>query len=145
MTAPVRQAPPVARARPVPPLARTASLARVVETGHLATAWANDLPVLATPVLLWWAELAAIAAIAPDVGPEVAPGWMSVGAAHDVRHLAPTRLGATVRVSATLVEVEGASLTFEVAAHDGDRPVLSGTHVRGIVDRERFRAAHDLV
>lgn len=144
MTAPVPEPAILTRPRPAPSLPRTACLALVVEDEHLATAWANDLPVLATPVLLWWAELAAMAALEPDVGPEVAPGWMSVGAAHDVRHLAPTRRGATVRVSATLVEVERAVLTFEVSAHDGERQVLSGTHVRGIVDRERFRAVHDL-
>ena len=47
----------------------TGRLVRPVEDSHLATAWENDLPVLSTPILLWWAELAAMDAVAGAIQP----------------------------------------------------------------------------
>ena len=38
----------------------TGSLTYKVSAGDLATAWRNDVPVLATPLLLWLSELAAM-------------------------------------------------------------------------------------
>jgi predicted thioesterase len=105
-----------------------------VEAGDLATAWANDVPVLATPVLVWWAELAAMAALADHLP----PGWMSVGAAHEIEHAGPSLPGAEVDVEAELVAAEGRRYRFRVEATDGDRVVFRGHHVRGVVERARF-------
>jgi fluoroacetyl-CoA thioesterase len=105
-----------------------------VEAGDLATAWANDVPVLATPVLVWWAELAAMAALAE----QLPPGWMSVGAAHEIEHAGPSLAGAEVEVVAELVAAEGRRYRFRVEATDGDRVVFRGHHERGVVERARF-------
>jgi fluoroacetyl-CoA thioesterase len=109
---------------------------RSVEARDLATAWGNDVPVLATPVLVWWAELAAMDALAPHLP----AGWMSVGAAHEIGHVGASTAGAEVEVVAELVAVEGRRCRFQVAATDGGRPVLVGHHVRGLVERDRFVA-----
>jgi predicted thioesterase len=105
-----------------------------VEAGDLATAWANDVPVLATPVLVWWAELVAMRALAAHLP----PGWMSVGATHDVEHAGPSLAGAEVEVVAELVVTEGRRHRFRVTATDGDRVVFRGHHERGVVERARF-------
>ncbi len=122
-------------ARPTFDVGATGRLVRPVEDAHLATAWENELPVLSTPILLWWAELAAMDAVSGAISPP----WMTVGAHHDAAHLAPTLAGVDVEVTARLVAADGGLLTFEVTAHDGTREVLTGRHTRGVVHAERFR------
>ncbi|MBD8891313.1 hypothetical protein IG616_07130 [Labrenzia suaedae] len=106
-----------------------------VQEGDLATNWRNDVPVLATPVLLWLAELACMRAI----GESLEPGKMTLGYAHDMRHMSPTPVGWKISIEAELVKNEGGKLlTFEVEARDGEDVILSGSHTRAIVDRTRF-------
>ncbi|WP_017902169.1 thioesterase family protein [Pseudomonas asplenii] len=107
-----------------------------VQQIDLATQWSNDIPVLATPILLWLSELAAMMAIEgllPD-------GVMTVGIAHDSRHLAPTPPGFIVSVQATVIRVSDKSIEFKVEANDGPQQILSGTHTRAIIDRKDFEA-----
>jgi fluoroacetyl-CoA thioesterase len=129
---------PAAASQAVPALPAGLTLRqwRTVGDGDLATAWGNDVPVLATPVLVWWAELAAMDALAPHL-PD---GWMSVGASHEIEHVGASTAGAVVEVRAELVAVERRRCRFRVAATDGPRPVLTGHHVRGLVERDRFVA-----
>jgi fluoroacetyl-CoA thioesterase len=124
------------RSGPVSPAALRRRERHRVEAGDLATAWSNDLPVLATPVLVWWAELVAMRAMAA----QLPPGWMSVGSAHEVEHAGPSLVGAEVEVVAELVAVEGRRYRFRVTATDDGRVVFRGHHVRGAVERARFVA-----
>lgn len=96
--------------------------------------WGNDLPVLATPVLLWLSEIAAMKVIESAVGDHD----MTVGLAHDSSHLAPTPVGEDVTVSATLTHIDGRKLVFDVEARDSAATVLSGRHTRALINRERF-------
>jgi fluoroacetyl-CoA thioesterase len=108
----------------------------VVTEEDSAARWGNELEVLATPVLLWLAETTAMKALdgaVPDTE-------MTVGFAHDVRHLAPTPIGDTVRITARLVEIDGRKLIFEVSAADSSATVLAGRHTRAIVNRVAFSA-----
>jgi len=57
-----------------------------VSADDTAQHWGNDLPVLATPVLLWLGEVTAMRALADYLN----DGEMTVGLAHDSAHLAPT-------------------------------------------------------
>ncbi|MDQ3935486.1 MAG: hypothetical protein M3340_12740 [Actinomycetota bacterium] len=118
-----------------PAVGAAATLEHEVRERDLATAFANDVPVLATPVLLWLAEVAAMRAVED----ELEPGAMTVGAAHRARHLAATPLGGNVTVTARLVEVDGGRLRFEVAGHDETEEVLAGEHDRFLVEAARFR------
>jgi fluoroacetyl-CoA thioesterase len=112
----------------------TAELTHVVAECDGANAWGNDLPVLATPVLLWLGELVCMRAVRDQLQDDE----MTVGAAHDAGHLAPTPVGASVHVSARLTAVDGQRLRFEVAAEDDSELVYRGTHDRVVVSRSRF-------
>ena len=62
----------------------------------------------------------------------------TVGAEMSTSHIRPSAPGAVVTADAELVAVEERKLTFRVAAFDGDRMIGQGTHVRYVVDRDRF-------
>lgn len=61
----------------------------------------------------------------------------SVGMDVSIRHLAPTLLGMDVEVTATVREVDGRRITFEISAKDELELVCSGTHTRFVVDVEK--------
>jgi predicted thioesterase len=94
----------------------------------------GDVPVLATPRVLALAERATVAAVASSLG----PGQTTVGAHVELDHLRPSFVGARVRVEATLREVRGRRLTFDVRASEGGQAVAAGTVTRVLVARERF-------
>ena len=56
----------------------------------------------------------------------------------NIRHLAATPVGRTVRTTAQVLAVEGKRALFDVEAWDGDRKIGDGTHRRGIVDLAEF-------
>lgn len=94
----------------------------------------GDLDVLATPALVALMENAAMRAVAAHL-PD---GATTVGALMHTSHLKPTAVGQTVEATAVLTSVEGRKLTFEVRATDNEGLVGEGTHVRYVVDRDRF-------
>jgi predicted thioesterase len=61
-----------------------------------------------------------------------------VGALMNTSHIKPSALGDTVRATATLKEADGRKLTFEVKAEDSKGVIGEGTHVRYIVNRQKF-------
>ncbi|GAA1725669.1 thioesterase family protein [Aeromicrobium alkaliterrae] len=110
-----------------------ASLTRTVTADDTALAvGSGDLEVLGTPVVVAWCEAATVAAL------ELEPHLTSVGTHVDVRHLAPSPVGATIEVTATITEQTDRAATFTVEARQGETVVASGTVTRAIVDRERF-------
>lgn len=106
----------------------------VTENNTAATLGSGDMNVFATPALVALMEHAAMLCVAPHL-PE---GSTTVGSLIHTSHLKPSALGASVEATAELTEVDGRKLTFHVSAHEGDKLVGEGTHVRFIVDRERF-------
>ena len=95
----------------------------------------NDMPeVYGTPMMIYLMEVAAAAAI-EEYLPE---GWISVGAAVNVKHLAATPIGFRVKARAEVVEVTDSTITFTVEAHDGIEKIGEGIHVRAPVNMERF-------
>lgn len=89
---------------------------------------------LGTPALVALMERAAVAAVADHL----AEGESTVGAGIDVKHLAPTPVGMTVIANATLKEIDGRRLVFDVSASDEVEQIGEGTHKRFIVAHERF-------
>ena len=61
-------------------------------------------------------------------------GEDSVGTDIAIKHLAPTLLGMTVEITATVSAVEGRKVGFEVSAKDNVEQICSGTHGRFAVD-----------
>ena len=94
----------------------------------------GDLPVLATPAMMALMENAAMLAVAPHL-PE---GSTTVGGHISASHIKPTPVGETVTATATVVKVDGKKIEYEVKAHWGDILLGEGTHLRFIVDREKF-------
>jgi len=61
-------------------------------------------------------------------------GEDSVGTDVAIKHLAPTLLGMSVEITATVTAVEGRKVTFEITAKDNLEQISSGTHGRFVVD-----------
>ena len=90
--------------------------------------------VLATPVMINVMEAAALAAIE-----HLLPaGHQSLGTRLDVGHYAATPVGMRLRATAEVRKIEGRNVDFHVEAHDEKERVGDGTHVRVVVNMERF-------
>ena len=90
--------------------------------------------VLATPWLVAHLEYAARYAIEPCLEPHE----RSVGTHVEVEHLAPIPEGFAVVCRARVIHVDGATVTFQVDAHDGVEVVARGLHRRRVIDVDRF-------
>lgn len=92
------------------------------------------MPVLATPSMMALMENAAMLAV-KDRLPD---GCTTVGGHIESSHLAPTRVGDTVRATSEVTKVDGRKITFHVAAYCGATLLGEGTHLRFVVEREKF-------
>ena len=72
------------------------------------------------------------------VAPSLSPGETTVGGQISITHLAPSAVGAEIAATAVLERIEGKKLTFSVSAKEGDKLIGEGTHVRFIVNKEKF-------
>jgi predicted thioesterase len=119
----------------------------VGEADTAIEAGSGDVPVLATPRMLALAEGACVAALEPQLGPEMT----SVGTAVSLEHRRASPVGAEITVEAELTEVDGRRLVFSFIVRqsppgpgDGgaeeDLVVGAGTVERVVVDREKFLA-----
>lgn len=108
---------------------------RVTEAMTADRVGSGSFAVLATPMVLALVERAAVSSLAgrlPD-------GSTTVGASVELAHLAPTPVGAPVESRTRLERVEGGKrLTFSFTVSDPSGEIATGTHVRVVVDRERF-------
>lgn len=94
----------------------------------------GDMAVFATPALVALMENAAMKAVQAQL-PE---GSTTVGAFIETTHVKPSALGEEVSATAVLEKEEGRKLTFRITASDTKGIVGEATHIRYIVDRERF-------
>jgi fluoroacetyl-CoA thioesterase len=90
--------------------------------------------VYGTPTMILHMEIAAGSAVQPLLP----AGYVSVGMTVNVRHLAATPIGRTVRAIARVAEIEQKSIVFDVEAWDGDRKIGDGQHRRGVVNVVEF-------
>ncbi len=89
--------------------------------------------VLSTPALLMLMEEVSIRASEPFL-PERST---TVGYAVDgMRHVAPTALGATVRVRCELTGVDRNRLTYELEAFEGETRIGFATHKRAVISTD---------
>ncbi|MCJ7537238.1 MAG: thioesterase family protein [Anaerolineales bacterium] len=91
-------------------------------------------PVLATPWMIAFMERVSHRLLAEYL----LPGETSVGIFLEINHLAPTPVGASVRVQADVAEVAGNQVTFNVQAWDHIEKVGEGVHRRAVINEERF-------
>ncbi|HEY8475590.1 MAG TPA: thioesterase family protein [Chloroflexota bacterium] len=107
---------------------------RVTEDVTARRFGSGSVDVFATPAMVALMEEAAIRA----VDHLLPPGSATVGSSLEVRHLAPTPVGLNVVARATLREVHGRRLVFDVEAFDDLERIGEGRHERVVVDLGRF-------
>ncbi|HET8559887.1 MAG TPA: hotdog domain-containing protein [Marmoricola sp.] len=109
----------------------------VTEADTALAVGSGSLPVLGTPRLLAWCEAATCAALADSLG----EGQTSVGTRVSLEHRAASPVGATLRVHAEVVYVDGRLVRFDVrAGHADGKVVATGEVTRVVVDAARFLA-----
>ena len=97
-------------------------------------AGSGDMPVLATPMMMALMENAAMLAVKDEL-PE---GSTTVGGHIESSHLKPSKIGDSVSATAEVTKIDGRKIEFKVAAYSGETLLGEGTHLRFIVDREKF-------
>ena len=92
------------------------------------------LDVFATPSMIALMENAACEAI----NASLQPGESSVGTKVNISHLKASALEDTVTATATLTEIDGRRLVFEVVANDSKGIIGEGIHERFVINVEKF-------
>ncbi len=117
-------------------LSHTSTLTVTPDKTALAVG-SGDMEVLATPMMMALMENAAMLAVAEEL-PE---GCTTVGGHIESSHVKPSKVGAEVSATATLTKVEGKKLTFHIVAKMNDNIIGEGTHLRFVVNKEKFLAS----
>ena len=107
---------------------------RVSEALTAIAVGSGDMPVLATPMMMALMENAAMLAVR-DKLPE---GSTTVGGHIESTHLKPSKIGDVVKAEAEVTKVDGKKIEFRVSAYSGETLIGEGTHLRFIVDRQKF-------
>ena len=106
----------------------------VMHTNTAKAAGSGSLDVFATPCMIALMEKAACNALASCLDSDST----SVGIKMSTSHIAATKIGDEVVACATITEVDGRRLVFNVEAKDGSKVIGKGTHERFIVNVEKF-------
>ena len=111
-------------------------ITRTVTPDLTADAMGNrGVMVFATPHVIGLLENAANGLLVPTLP----AGASTVGTMIDMRHLAATPVGMTVRAKATLLEGDGRRFLFQVEAWDAKEKIAEGRHERFVVPNlEKF-------
>src|SRR5882762_3514608 len=118
-----------------PKIGTTSELRFVVEQQHCIDFATDGMPtVSSTPNLIGLLERTARQAIAPFLDTDE----RSVGIEIELRHLAPTPLGARVTLTVRVIHAEGRQVTFQVEAHDEHELILRGIHKRAVIRTGSF-------
>lgn len=92
------------------------------------------LDVFATPSMIALMENAACEAI----NASLQPGESSVGTKVNISHLKASALEDSITATATLTEIDGRRLVFEVVANDSKGIIGEGRHERFVINVEKF-------
>src|SRR4051812_42040964 len=90
--------------------------------------------VLSTPRLIGLIERTARESLYPFLNPDE----RSVGIEIELRHLAPTPLGATVTCITRVIQAEGNQINFQIEARDQTEIIARGLHKRAVVRVSTF-------
>ena len=102
----------------------------VTEQDTAATVGSGDLPVLATPTLATWFEMATVAGAADMVETLLA-----------IEHLRPSPVGATVTIHCSMPARDGRRIMFQVRATAADgEDLATGKVHRAVVNAKKFMA-----
>ena len=91
--------------------------------------------IFSTPAMIGLMELTCVRLVEPYLD----ENEQTVGIHVDVRHMAPTKIGQSVTVTAELLEVKDNKLRFSVSAvNDQGVKIGEGTHCRALISTKRF-------
>jgi fluoroacetyl-CoA thioesterase len=116
-----------------PGMAREESF-QVEERYAALTVGSGSARVLATPWMITFMERVSHNLLRVHL-PE---GYSSVGIRVDVRHLAPTPVGLSVRIRTEVTEINRLQVAFLVQAWDAVELVGEGRHQRMVIEEARF-------
>ena len=102
-------------------------------TERLTTA-RGEFKVFSTPSMCLFAEMASHTLTAPHLK----PGQGQVGLTVNIRHMAPTPIGKTVRAEVELTAIDRRKITFHVEIFDDVEQVGEVTHERFVVDLDKY-------
>jgi predicted thioesterase len=118
-----------------PKVGTVGELLFTVAQEHVIDFATDGMPaVLSTPRLIGLLERTARESLQPFLD----SGERTVGMEIEIRHLAPTPLGARVTCLARVIAAEGSSVTFHVEARDEHELIARGIHKRGVIRVESF-------
>jgi fluoroacetyl-CoA thioesterase len=117
------------------PIGTRGAAEETVEFKHILSAHHHQLPpVYSTPDMVRLMETAAFHALRPFCeGDEI-----TVGTAINIRHLAPSGLGSTIRAEAVLESFDGRFYIMRVKAWDETKEIGNGTVGRAVVSIGKF-------
>ena len=91
--------------------------------------------IFSTPAMIGIMEYTCVLLVAPYLD----ENEQTVGIHVDVRHMAPTKIGQSVTVTAELLEVKDNKLRFALSAvNDQGVKIGDGTHRRALIDTKSF-------
>ena len=91
--------------------------------------------VFSTPAMIGLMEGTCVRLVAPFLDDDE----QTVGIHVDVRHMAPTKIGQSVTITAELLEVKENKMRFAVSArNDNGVKIGEGTHRRALINTQRF-------
>jgi predicted thioesterase len=118
-----------------PKIGTAGELQFVVEQKHVIDFATDGMPaVLSTPNLIGLLERTARKALEPFLDADE----RSVGIEIELRHLAPTPLGAQVTCVARVFQVDGRKVNFQIEAREGTQLIARGLHKRAVVRVQSF-------
>ena len=94
----------------------------------------GDLEVYATPAMIALMENAAKSSVVN----ELPKGYTTVGIYISVKHIKSSPIGANIKCKATLTNVDGKKLFFDVEASDDQGTIGKGSHIRYVVNSADF-------
>lgn len=118
-----------------PKIGTTGETTFVVEEKHCIEFATDGMPaVLSTPNLIGILERTSRQAIAPFLDADE----RSVGVEIELRHLAPSPLGAKVTATARVIGVTGRFVDYQIEARDGQELIARGVHKRAVIRTGSF-------
>jgi len=104
---------------------------RELSAAHIGS---GDVGVYATPMMVRLVERTChnmVDGILPE-------GHVTVGVLINLRHLAPTPIGDTVRIQVELIDIQDKRLSFQAKIWDSEELVGEAEHKRAVIEVERF-------
>jgi fluoroacetyl-CoA thioesterase len=118
-----------------PPVGTSHQIHFVVDAEQVIDFTSGGMPaVLSTPRLIGYLERTAREALEPFLETTE----RTVGVEIELRHLAPTPLGAQVTCLARVIGTDGIFVTYHLEARDDQELIARGIHKRAIIRTENF-------